>query len=246
VLIETPLPVTQPISQTLTTNNPPVTIPQGQDGYVTVYQPHVSPGAIITPVTISTIAPTNGRPRTVIIEIPTPMVSTLLDKNQSTASMVTIPAANGGYITVYRPYPGPGMINAPHIVGTVAPTLGRPGTIIIETPVPQTIAQDTTELAVTTVQGNDGYVTVFQPYTGTSVITVATTATILPSNGQPGTVVVKTPVVQAPASSQPSGTGPVPTPPGPQNPYVTVFQPHTGSNIITAPVTLSIISGVNG
>ncbi|KAF0636930.1 hypothetical protein FPSE5266_10950, partial [Fusarium pseudograminearum] len=247
VIVETPVPLTQPTEQVPTTDNPPVTIPQGQDGYVTVYRPHEGPGVITAPVTVSTIAATNGQPGTVVIETPAPVVTSSSEENQSTASAVTVSASNGGYVTVYRPYPGPGMIDEPHTVGTVAPTLGRPGTIIIETPVPLATSQQSNSVyGATTVQGNDGYVTVSQPYTGIGSITSPITTTILPSNGQPGTVIVQTPVEQAQASSQPTDSGPVTIAPGPQGSYVTIYQPRTTPGANNEPVTISTIPGANG
>ncbi|RKK16154.1 hypothetical protein BFJ65_g9725 [Fusarium oxysporum f. sp. cepae] len=262
IIIETPVvevetkfalstaPISQPESQATTkaTENPPTTIPQGQDGYVTVYQPHSGSGAITEPVTISTVAPTNGQPGTVFIETPTPAVATPSTKEQPTVSAVTIPAGNGGYVTVYRPYPGPGMITEPRTVGTVAPTSGQAGTIIIETPVLQAVASEATSAQIiATSQGNDGYMTVFKPYTGTNVIAQPiTVTTIAPSAGQPGTVVVETPVPPASMSTPGSNDVPVTIPPGPDNSYATVYRPHTGANIITAPVAISTIAGVNG
>ncbi|KLO88477.1 uncharacterized protein LW94_12672 [Fusarium fujikuroi] len=248
VLIETPAPESQSEVQPTTTDSPPVTIPQGQDGYVTVYRPYPGPGVITAPVTVTTIAPTNGQPGTVIIETPAPEAPTSSpsDEPQTTASAVTIPADNAGYVTVYRPYPGPGTITAPLTVGTVAPTNGQPGTVIIETPVPQAAPETTLAPKVTSTQGTDGYITVFRPYTGTGLITAAiTVSTIPPSNGQPGTIIVETPVPQDPTTTT-SDAAPVTIPPGPGNSYVTVYRPHTGTDIITAPMTVTTIEGVNG
>jgi hypothetical protein len=212
-----------------------------------VYRPHEGPGVITAPVTVSTIAATNGQPGTVVIETPAPAVTTSSEENQSTPSAVTVSASNGGYVTVYRPYPGPGMIDEPHTVGTVAPTLGRPGTIIIETPVPLATSQQSSSVSgATTVQGNDGYVTVSQPYTGIGSITSPITSTVLPSNGQPGTVIVQTPVEQAQDSSQSADSGPVTIPPGPQGSYVTIYQPRTTPGANNEPVTVSTIPGANG
>ncbi|EGU83944.1 hypothetical protein FOXB_05527, partial [Fusarium oxysporum f. sp. conglutinans Fo5176] len=219
VIIETPGPESQSEAQPTTTDSPPVTIPQGQDGYVTVYRPYPGPGVITAPVTVTTIAPTNGQPGTVIIETPAPEAptSSSSDVPQTTASAVTIPADNAGYVTVYRPYPGPGTITAPLTVGTVAPTNGQPGTVIIETPVPQAAPQTTSTPEVTSTQGTDGYITVFQPYTGTGLITAPiTVSTIPPSNGQPGTIIVETPVPQA-ITTTTSDAAPVTIPPGPDN-----------------------------
>ncbi|KAJ0134402.1 Uncharacterized protein HZ326_22540 [Fusarium oxysporum f. sp. albedinis] len=261
IIIETPVvevetkfalstaPISQPESQATTkaTENPPTTIPQGQDGYVTVYQPHSGSGAITEPVTISTVAPTNGQPGTVFIETPTPAVATPSTKEQPTVSVVTIPAGNGGYVTVYRPYPGPGMITEPRTVGTVAPTSGQAGTIIIETPVLQAVASEATSAPIiATSQGNDGYMTVFKPYTGTNVIAQPiTVTTIAPSAGQPGTVVIETPVPPASMSTPGSNDAPVTIPPGPDSSYATVYRPYTGSGAITEPIA-STIPGLNG
>ncbi|RGP69375.1 hypothetical protein FSPOR_4764, partial [Fusarium sporotrichioides] len=246
VIIETPGPESQPSS----TDSPPVTIPQGQDGYVTVYQPYPGPGTITEPVTASTIAPSNGQPGTVVIQTPAPAASTSSTSEQTTsASAVTIPADNGGYVTVYRPFPGPGTITAPRTVGTVAPTSGRPGTVIIETPAPQATENESSSAqAVSSTQGNDGYVTVFQPHTGTGVIgEPITVSTIPPSNGQPGTIIVETPVVKnAGSTTQTGDNAPVTIPPSPENTYLTVYRPHTGANLITAPVTVTTIQGENG
>ncbi|GKU18141.1 unnamed protein product [Fusarium langsethiae] len=246
VIIETPGPESQPSS----TDSPPVTIPQGQDGYVTVYQPYPGPGTITEPVTVSSIAPSNGQPGTVVIQTPAPAVSTSSTSEQTTsASAVTIPADNGGYVTVYRPFPGPGTITAPRTVGTVAPTSGRPGTVIIETPAPQATENESSSAqAISSTQGNDGYVTVFQPHTGTGVIgEPITVSTIPPSNGQPGTVIVETPVVKnAESTTQTGDNAPVTIPPSPENTYLTVYRPHTGANLITAPVTVTTIQGENG
>ncbi|KAG8667397.1 hypothetical protein FPOAC1_012228 [Fusarium poae] len=246
VIIETPGPESQPSS----TDSPPVTIPQGQDGYVTVYQPYPGPGTITEPVTVSTIAPSNGQPGTVVIQTPVPAASTSSTGEQATtASAVTIPADDGGYVTVYRPFPGPGTITAPRTVGTVAPTSGRPGTVIIETPAPQATNDGSSSApAVSSTQGTDGYVTVFRPYTGTSVIGgPITVSTIPPSNGQPGTIIVETPAAQtADPTTQTGDNAPVTIPPSPENTYVTVYRPHTGANLITAPVIVTTIQGENG
>ncbi|KAM0416438.1 hypothetical protein ACHAPD_005364 [Fusarium lateritium] len=246
VIIETPGPESQPSS----TDSPPVTIPQGQDGYVTVYRPYHGPGTITEPVTVSTIAPSNGQPGTVVIQTPAPATSTSPTSEQTTsASAVTIPADNGGYVTVYRPFSGPGTITAPRTVGTVAPTSGRPGTVIIETPAPQATNDESSSApAVSSTQGNDGYVTVFRPYTGMSVIGgPITVSTIPPSNGQPGTIIVETPVAQTADSTTKTGdNAPVTIPPSPENTYLTVYRPHTGANFITAPVTVTTIQGENG
>ncbi|KAF4954779.1 hypothetical protein FGADI_5077 [Fusarium gaditjirri] len=248
VIIETPGPESQSEAQPTTTDSPPVTIPQGQDGYVTVYRPYPGPGVITAPVTVTTIAPTNGQPGTVIIETPAPEAptSSSSDVPQTTASAVTIPADNAGYVTVYRPYPGPGTITAPLTVGTVAPTNGQPGTVIIETPLPQAAPETTSTPEVTSTQGTDGYITVFQPYTGTGLITAPiTVSTIPPSNGQPGTIIVETPVTQAPTTTT-SDAAPATIPPGPDNSHVTVYRPHTGTDVITVPVTVTTIQGVHG
>ncbi|KAF9774593.1 hypothetical protein IL306_007384, partial [Fusarium sp. DS 682] len=244
VIIETPGPEAQPT----TTDSPPVTIPQGQDGYVTVYRPYPGPGVITEPVTVTTIAPTNGQPGTVIIETPAPAAPTSFssDEPRTTASAVTITAGDAGYVTVYKPYPGPGTITAPLTVGTVAPTNGQPGTVIIETPVPQTAPETTSTPDITSTQGTDGYITVFQPYTGTGLITAPITVSTIPhSNGQPGTIIVETPVPRD-LTTITSDTAPVTIPPGPDNSYVTVYRPHTGTGVITAPVTITTIPGVNG
>ncbi|RBR17069.1 uncharacterized protein FIESC28_06571 [Fusarium coffeatum] len=247
VIIETPGPESQPAS----TDSPPVTIPQGQDGYVTVYQPYPGPGTITEPVTVSTIAPTNDQPGTVIIQTPAPASSASSTEARTTsASAVTIPADNGGYVTVYRPFPGPGTITAPRTVGTVAGTSGQPGTVIIETPAPQATADETSSApapAITSAQGNDGYVTIFKPYTGTGAYTgPVTVSSIPPANGQPGTIVVETLADQATTSTQAGDNAPVTIPPSPENSYVTVYRPHTGADVITAPVTVTTIQGENG
>ncbi|KAI1065383.1 hypothetical protein LB507_000856, partial [Fusarium sp. FIESC RH6] len=247
VIIETPGPESQPAS----TDSPPVTIPQGQDGYVTVYQPYPGPGTITEPVTVSTIAPTNGQPGTVIIQTPAPAsLASSTEAQTTSASAVTIPADNGGYVTVYRPFPGPGTITAPRTVGTIAGTSGQPGTVIIETPAPQATVDEKSSApapAITSAQGNDGYVTIFKPYTGTGAYTgPVTVSSIPPTNGQPGTIVVETLADQATTSTQAGGNAPVTIPPSPENSYVTVYRPHTGVDVITAPVTVTTIQGENG
>ncbi|KAJ3532188.1 hypothetical protein NM208_g8553 [Fusarium decemcellulare] len=235
VIIETPAPAVSTVQPT--TSSPPITS-QGQDGYVTVYRPHTG-DPITAPITVTTIAPSGGQPGTVIIETPAPLVSTQSQTPapQTTANPpVTIPADDGGYVTIYRPYPGPGTITAPLTVGTISPSGGQPGTIIIETPGPQS----TLPPAVTSSEGQDGYITVFQPYPGPGVITAPiTVTTISPSGGQQGTVIIQTPVPQT--------TLPPPvTIPEDQNGYITVYRPYTGTGIITAPITVTTISPSGG
>ncbi|KAF5663286.1 hypothetical protein FHETE_7555, partial [Fusarium heterosporum] len=254
VIIETPGPDAQTDAQTgllpAGTSSSLPTTSQGQDGYLTVYRPYPGPGVITVAVTVTTILPTNGQPGTVIIETPGSVVETspASELANTTPSAVTIPAGDGGYVTVYRPYPGPGTITAPRTVGTVSPSDGRPGTIIIETPAPQTtVAETTSAQADVTRQGTDGYVTVLEPYTGTGDINEPTVvSTIAPSNGLPGTKFVGTPTSKIPTTSQAGGDTHVTIPPGPGNPYVTVYRPHTGADVITAPVTVTTIEGIDG
>ncbi|RSL64822.1 hypothetical protein CEP53_003909 [Fusarium sp. AF-6] len=235
VIIETPVPV-DPTQPETTTAPPPVTIPADQGGYVTIYRPYPGPGSITAPLTVGTIAPSGGRPGTVIIETPVPQTPT-----ETQSLPVTVPQGDDGYVTVYRPYPGPGVITAPLTVTTIAPSGGQPGTVIIETPVPQTPAP--TESATLTVSDDqNGYITIYRPYTGASAITAPiTVTTIPPAGGQPGTVIIETLVPQTPTEAQSSGNPPVTIPPGPDNSYVTVYQPYPGPGVITAPVTVTTI-----
>ncbi|KAJ3465412.1 hypothetical protein MRS44_006070 [Fusarium solani] len=237
VIIETPA-VVEP-TEAQTTSNAAVTIPQGQDGYVTVYRPHTG-SPITAPITVTTILPSGGQPGTVIIETPAPVDPTQ-PETTTAPPPVTIPADQGGYVTIYRPYPGPGSITAPLTVGTIAPSGGQPGTVIIETPVPQT-PTETQSPPVTVPQGDDGYVTVYRPYPGPGVITAPlTVTTIAPSGGQPGTVIIETPVSQTPAPTE-SATLTV----SDQNGYITIYRPYTGASAITAPITVTTIPPSGG
>ncbi|KAJ4227213.1 hypothetical protein NW759_004584 [Fusarium solani] len=237
VIIETPA-VVEP-TEAQTTSDAAVTIPQGQDGYVTVYRPHTG-SPITAPITVTTILPSGGQPGTVIIETPAPVDPTQ-PETTTVPPPVTIPADQGGYVTIYRPYPGPGSITAPLTVGTIAPSGGQPGTVIIETPVPQT-PTETQSPPVTVPQGDDGYVTVYRPYPGPGVITAPlTVTTIAPSGGQPGTVIIETPVSQTPAPTE-SATLTV----SDQNGYITIYRPYTGASAITAPITVTTIPPSGG
>ncbi|KAJ4323976.1 hypothetical protein N0V84_004068 [Fusarium piperis] len=239
VIIETPVPL-DPTQPETTTAPPPVTIPADQGGYVTIYRPYPGPGSITAPLTVGTIAPSGGRPGTVIIETPVPQTPT-----ETQSPPVTVPQGDDGYVTVYRPYPGPGVITAPLTVTTIAPSGGQPGTVIIETPVPQTPAP--TQPATVTASEQNGYITIYRPYTGASAITVPiTVTTIPPSGGQPGTVIIETLVPQTPTETQSSGNPPVTIPPGPDNSYVTVYRPYPGPGVITAPVTVTTIAPSGG
>ncbi|KAI8687235.1 hypothetical protein NCS56_00295800 [Fusarium sp. Ph1] len=237
VIIETPAVVESTEAQA--TSDAAVTIPQGQDGYVTVYRPHTG-SPITAPITVTTILPSGGQPGTVIIETPVPVDPTQ-PETTTAPPPVTIPADQGGYVTIYRPYPGPGSITAPLTVGTIAPSGGQPGTVIIETPVPQT-PTETQSPPVTVPQGDDGYVTVYRPYPGPGVITAPlTVTTIAPSGGQPGTVIIETPVPQTPAPTQ-SATLTV----SDQNGYITIYRPYTGASAIIAPITVTTIPPSGG
>ncbi|KAI8686118.1 hypothetical protein NCS55_00286300 [Fusarium keratoplasticum] len=238
VIIETPAVVESTEAQT--TSDAAVTIPQGQDGYVTVYRPHTG-SPITAPITVTTILPSGGQPGTVIIETPGPVDPTQ-PETTTAPPPVTIPADQGGYVTVYRPYPGPGSITAPLTVGTIAPSGGQPGTVIIETPVPQT-PTETQSPPVTVPQGDDGYVTVYRPYPGPGIITAPlTVTTIAPSGGQPGTVIIETPVPQTPAPTQSATL----TVSDDQNGYITIYRPYTGASAITAPITVTTIPPSGG
>ncbi|RSL69195.1 hypothetical protein CEP54_002473 [Fusarium duplospermum] len=242
VIIETPAVVESTEAQT--TSDSAVTIPQGQDGYVTVYRPHTG-SPITAPITVTTILPSGGQPGTVIIETPVPVDPTQ-PETTTAPPPVTIPADQGGYVTIYRPYPGPGSITAPLTVGTIAPSGGQPGTVIIETPVPQT-PEPTQSATLTVSDDQNGYITIYRPYTGASAITAPiTVTTIPPSGGQPGTVIIETLVPQTPTETQSSGNPPVTIPPGPDNSYVTVYQPYPGPGVITAPVTVTTIEPSGG
>ncbi|KAM5363686.1 hypothetical protein ACJZ2D_011884 [Fusarium nematophilum] len=238
VIIETPVP--QPAtttSESLSTAPPAVTIPPDQAGYVTIYRPHVG-DPITAPITVGTIAPTLGRPGTVIIETPAP-VST------PQPPPVTIPPGEDGYVTIYRPHTGAGVITAPVTITTIAPSGGQPGTVIIETPGPQaaTTTSATPNPPVTVAPAPEAtYVTVFRPHTGPDQITApVTVTTIAPSGGQPGTVIIETPT-RADPTENPTTT----VMPPPEASYVTVYRPHTGTGLITAPVTVTTIAPSGG
>ncbi|WZH40867.1 hypothetical protein QYS62_001805 [Fusarium acuminatum] len=232
----------------------PVTIPPSPNNFhVTVYRPYTGTGSITAPATVTTIAGTNGQPGTLIIETPEPVAQTptlAFDSTGTSAAVVppvTIdPAPGSQYTTIYKPYTGTGTISAPVTITTIAPSGSQPGTVIIETPEPETPGLNPT---VTIPPGpNESYVTIFQPHTGADVITGPTViTTIAPSNGQPGTVLIETPVAQEASTLTPAGDDShVTIPPSPNNPYLTVYKPFMGTGSIAGPVTVTTIRGING
>ncbi|KLP18323.1 Uncharacterized protein LW94_9986 [Fusarium fujikuroi] len=183
--------------------------------YVTVYQPHSGPDRITAPVTVTTIPPQGDQPGTVIIETP-----------GSEPAITPTPAPEPSYVTVYQPHTGLDRITEPVTITTIPPQGDQPGTVIIETPgaEPPVTSGPTPE---------PSYITIYQPHTGLDRITEPITLTTVPPQGdQPGTVIIETPGAEPPMTS-----GPAPEPS-----YVTIYQPHTGSDRITEPVTLTTIS----
>ena len=200
--------------------NPPMTIPAGDDKYVTVFQPHTGTPEITAPVTLTTIAPANGQPGTVIIETPVPKTAASSDSGNPA---VTLPAGDDKYVTILRPHTGADVITAPVTVTTIAPSGGQPGTIIIETPEP------VTQAAPTSAAPEDVFVTIYRPYTGTDQITAPVTVTTIAPVSGTGTVIIETLAPQTATDV-----------------YVTIFRPYTGTGRITEPTTVTTIAPVAG
>jgi hypothetical protein len=83
---------------------------------------------------------------------------------------------NDKYITVYKPFPGPGIINSPITITQATPSGAQSGTIIIKTPVRQTSITTPLQKPSTT-QGSNGFITVFLPFPSPGIITTSYTRT---------------------------------------------------------------------
>jgi len=223
VIVETP--VSEDVLSTLPSTpsvNAPVTLPAGSDNYVTIFRPYTGTESITAPVTVSTISPADGKPGTVIVETPEPVTQ---------ASPTTSLSADV-YVTIYRPYTGADPITAP-ITLTTMPAISGTGTVIIETPVPQTASVI--------------YATIYRPYTGTARITdPITVTTIAPVSGGEGTVIIETPTPEPTTNSQASDSPAITIPSNDENRNVTVIRPYPGPEIITAPITSYIPPATSG
>ncbi|UZP36731.1 hypothetical protein NXS19_004547 [Fusarium pseudograminearum] len=161
----------------------PITAAPTSMPYVTVYEPYAGSESITAPVTITTIAPQGDQPGTVIIGTP-----------GSGEPITSTPSAIVSYVTSFRQYSGTKAFAEPVTITTIAPEGDQPGTIIVETPgTAMASSSDGGSSPVTLPPGDDNYITVLRPYTGTGVITAPVTVSTIPaSGGQPGTVFVET------------------------------------------------------
>jgi hypothetical protein len=144
------------------------------------------------------------------------------------------------------PWPGPGDIKSP-LTFTQAPTLGKPGTIIIETPNPNANTATKTGPVTIPTGNNNPYLTVYKPYPGPRDINHPITITVLtPSGGQPGTIIIKTPSLDIDTKFAPTtaASSAITLSAGSNN-YVTIYRPHTGF-AITAPITVTKASPAGG
>ncbi|KAF5261742.1 hypothetical protein FOXYS1_7551, partial [Fusarium oxysporum] len=231
IVIETPV-ATRP-------GDAEITIPPGADGsYITIIRSPTGTNVLTAPTTI-TMTGAPGQPGTVIIETP---VSSGGDSTITRApgDPFTLPPGPGSkYVTVFRPHSGD-PISVP-ITLTQEGQNGQPGTIIIETPDPTSNAPGSGPITIPA--GSDSpYVTVYKPHTG-SPISKPITVTIPPSGTNPGTIIVGTPTLGTPigqnaVTSAVTDGEQVTIPPGNNDPYVTIYKPHTGDPI-TAPITIT-------
>ncbi|RTE75133.1 hypothetical protein BHE90_010419 [Fusarium euwallaceae] len=102
--------------------------------------PLTSSSPSVTTTTASSEAVSTASTESTIIALTT-TESTTAAASESTTS-ATLPSApvtaapEPFYVTIFRPFPGPGQITAPITVTTIAPQGDQPGTVIIETPTP--------------------------------------------------------------------------------------------------------------
>lgn len=179
----------------------PVTLePQDTTGYVTVLQPISNTLASLQLVTIT---PTGTNRGSVIINIPASSLNGV-----SPQGITLDPTSEGDYVTVIEPA-GVSFTGTVPIRITVAPSGDRPGTVIIQTPVPRTLRPVSLETLgsnalsslglldgqTITLQPTDatGYVTVIEPAEGSVTPTAPIRTTIPPTGTKPGTVLIQTP-----------------------------------------------------
>ncbi|KAF0635918.1 hypothetical protein FPSE5266_06003, partial [Fusarium pseudograminearum] len=179
----------------------PVTLePQYATDYVTVLQPVA--GTLASPQLI-TITPTGTNRGSVIVNIPASSF------NGGNAQGITLqPDAEGDYVTVLQPA-GVSFTGTTPIRITVPPSGDRPGTIIIQTPIPGLLRPASLETLgsnslsalgllagqTITIQPTDatGYVTIIEPAEGSVTPTAPIRTTIPPTGTKPGTVFIQTP-----------------------------------------------------
>ncbi|KAF5000440.1 hypothetical protein FGRMN_1771 [Fusarium graminum] len=198
IIIETP--ETQAADATTGVLQPLTLEPQQATDYVTVLQPL---NGTLASLQLITLTPTGTDRGTVIINIP----ASSLDL-AGTQSLTIEPAEDGDYVTIVEPA-GTSFTGTAPVRLTVAPSNGRLGTVIIQTPVAGTLRPVRLEAVVfttldplgglagqtITIQPTDatGYVTIIEPAEGSVLPTAPIVTTILPTGTKPGTVLIQTP-----------------------------------------------------
>ncbi|KAM0353053.1 hypothetical protein ACHAPU_001940 [Fusarium lateritium] len=198
IIIETP--ETQVEGATPGVLQPLTLQPHEATGYVTVLQPL---NGTLASLQLITLTPTGTNRGTVIVNIPAASLD-LADAQ----SLTIQPAEDGDYVTIVEPA-GTSFAGTAPVRLTVAPSDGRPGTVIIQTPAAGILRPVRLEaLAFTTlnplgglagqsitIQPTDatGFVTIIEPAEGIVLPTAPIVTTILPTGTKPGTVLIQTP-----------------------------------------------------
>jgi hypothetical protein len=175
--------------------------------YVIIIRPYQGPNPISAPIT-QVVPPRNGQPGQIIIE--TPETQAADDATPGVLQPMTLEphGTTGSYVTVIEPA-GVSFTGKDPIRITVAPSGGKPGTVIIQTPVPGTLMPVALETLrfntlgplgrligkTITLQPADatGYVTIIEPAEGSVLPTAPIRTTIPPTGTKPGTVLIQTP-----------------------------------------------------
>ncbi|KAF4953013.1 hypothetical protein FSARC_12493 [Fusarium sarcochroum] len=198
IIIETP--ETQAGDATVGVLKPVTLQPHDQTGYVTVLR---TISGTLASLQLITLSPTGTNRGSVIINVPASAL------NRANPQAITLePDEEGGYVTVIEPA-GVSFTGKTAVRLTVAPSGGKPGTVIIQTPGPATLGplgletQSPNPLAslqrlegqTITLQPTDanGYVTIIEPAEGSVTPTAPIRTTIPPTGTKPGTVLIQTP-----------------------------------------------------
>ncbi|RMJ12407.1 hypothetical protein CDV36_007949 [Fusarium kuroshium] len=101
--------------------------------------PLTSSSPSVTTTTASSEAVSTASTESTIALTTTESTTTAASESTTSATLPSAPittAPEPFYVTIFRPFPGPGQITAPITVTTIAPQGDQPGTVIIETPTP--------------------------------------------------------------------------------------------------------------